>query len=253
MMKKNAVVTGASRGIGSAIVKRLAGEGYEIVAVSRSGEIEDCLKKFQDSCAVRPFKCDISSDEDRKALLSFVEKTYGKVNLLVNNAGITSAVRRDILLEEPENFDRIMGVNLRGTFFLTQLFANFMIKTKKEKSFECRIINISSVSAYAASVERSAYCISKAGISMMTSLFADRLAAENIPVFEVRPGIIRTDMTSSAIEKYEERINNGLTPVKRTGSPDDVAKAVSCAASGLLDFGTGTVLNVDGGFSIRRL
>ena len=174
----------------------------------------------------------------------------------MNCAGVAPLERRDILDMTEESFDHVMNINLKGTFFLTQSIANQMmniLSANKIKDYTPRIINIGSISAYTSSVNRGEYCISKAGVSMITSLFADRLAAVGIPVFEVRPGIIETDMTAGVVEKYQNLIDNGLTPIKRLGQPKDVADCVWAAASGLLDFATGQVINADGGFHLRRL
>lgn len=241
-MRKTAVVTGARRGIGLAVAERLKQEGYNVVRAALS---EDNAEDY--------FRCDVSIEKDRRALLDFVTQKYGRVDLLVNNAGIAPKVRKDILETSEESFDALIGVNLKGTFFMCSLFASAMIKAKRKENYTPRIVNISSVSAYAASVERAEYCVSKAGISMVTKLFAVRLAEEGIPVFEVRPGIISTDMTAKVKDKYDKLIAEGITPVKRWGTGADVADCVLAAASGKLDFGTGTVLNADGGFHLRRL
>ena len=242
---KVAVVTGASRGIGKAIADALTSEGYKVV-------IADVMIDESNPDAVR---CDISSSEDRKNLLAVVMEKYGRVDLLVNNAGVACRERKDILVASEESFDRLININLKGTFFMCQTFANGMIEclNKGLEDYSPRIINTSSVSAYAASTERGEYCISKAGIAMTTQLFALKLAEYGIPVFEVRPGIIRTDMTACVTEKYDNLIANGITPIKRWGEGSDVADCVLAAASGKLDFGTGTVLNADGGFHLRKL
>ena len=174
---------------------------------------------------------------------------------MVNNAGVAPNVRLDLLETTEESFDRLMGINLKGTFFMCQLAANTMIEMQQQglEDYTPRIVNISSMSAYTSSVNRGEYCISKAGISMTTQLFADRLAEYGIPVFEVRPGIIQTDMTAGVSEKYQKLIEGGVTPIRRFGQPADVANCVAAAVSGLLDFATGQVLNADGGFHIRRL
>jgi NAD(P)-dependent dehydrogenase (short-subunit alcohol dehydrogenase family) len=174
--------------------------------------------------------------------------------MLVNNAGIAPPKRVDILEATEQSFDRVMEVNLKGPYFLTQLAANWMVRQKTdhpERSF--RIVNISSISAYTSSTSRGEYCLSKAGVAMMTKLYADRLAEYGIGVFEIRPGIIATDMTSPVKEKYDKLISDGLTPIKRWGQPEDVAKAIRAIAQGLFDFSTGQVLDVDGGFHLRRL
>ena len=244
-MKKVALVTGASQGIGKGIADALCDAGYEVVRVSRHPE-RDCGVSF---------KCDISSAEDRAALAEFIDKKYGRLDLLVNNAGVACEVRLDVLETTEESFDRVVGINTKGTFFMCQIFANLMIgyQGRGLVDYTPRIVNISSVSSYTSSTSRGEYCISKAGISMTTLLFADKLAEYGIPVFEVRPGIIKTPMTDVVAAKYDKLIDEGITPIKRWGTPEDVAKCVLAAASGLLDFGTGTVLNADGGFHIRRL
>jgi NAD(P)-dependent dehydrogenase (short-subunit alcohol dehydrogenase family) len=200
-------------------------------------------------------KCDISKAEDRAALAAFVIEKYGRIDLLVNNAGVACKVRLDVLETTEESFDRVVGINTKGTFFMCQTFANAMIACQEKglESYTPRIVNIASNSSYTSSTSRGEYCISKAGVSMTTLLFADKLAEYGIPVFEVRPGIIKTPMTDVVSAKYDKLINDGLTPIKRWGTPEDVANCVIAAASGLLDFGTGTVLNADGGFHIRRL
>ena len=244
-MKKVALITGASQGIGKGIADALCDAGYEVVRVSRHPECD----------GDDHFRCDISSAEDRAALAEFIDKKYGRLDLLVNNAGVACEVRLDVLETTEESFDRVLGINTKGTFFMCQTFANLMIgyQGRGLVDYTPRIVNISSVSSYTSSTSRGEYCISKAGISMTTLLFADRLAEYGIPVFEVRPGIIKTPMTDVVSAKYDKLIEEGLTPIKRWGTPEDVAKCVLAASSGLLDFGTGTVLNADGGFHIRRL
>ena len=244
-MKKVALVTGATQGIGRGIADALKSEGYEVIYSARRPELDGEV-----FC-----KCDISKAEDRAALAKFIDEKYGRLDLLVNNAGVACERRLDVLETTEESFDRVVGINAKGTFFMCQLFANLMIgyQAKGLEDYSPRIVNISSISSYTSSTSRGEYCISKAGISMTTLLFADRLAEYGIPVFEVRPGIIKTPMTEVVTEKYDKLIAEGITPIKRWGTPEDVAKCVLAAASGLLDFGTGTVLNADGGFHIRRL
>lgn len=250
---KIALVTGGKRGIGLAISEKLAQNDYYVVMTGVSDDSCGIIEKFQSkNLHADYFKSDISCSADRKSLLKYIDDKFGKLDLLVNNAGIACKERKDILLTSEESFDELIKVNLKGTFMMCQIFANYMISRKHKDDF-CRIVNISSVSAYTSSVSRAEYCISKAGVSMVTKLFADRLAQYNIPVFEVRAGIIKTDMTACVMDNYKKLIDEGLTPVNRPGEPDDVANAVLAAASGYLDFGTGTVLNADGGFSIRRL
>ena len=243
-MRKVAVVTGAYQGIGKGIADKLTQNGYAVV-------YSDVLPEMN---GVDYFKCDISVAADRRALCEYAVKKYGRVDLLVNNAGVSCKVRLDILETTEESFDRVVGINTKGTFFMCQTFAVEMIRLLgKAEEYTPRIVNISSNSSYTSSTSRGEYCISKAGVSMITSLFADRLGEYGIPVFEVRPGIIKTPMTEVVSEKYDKLIENGLTPIKRWGTPEDVANCVLAAASGLLDFGTGTALNADGGFHIRRL
>jgi 3-oxoacyl-[acyl-carrier protein] reductase len=181
-------------------------------------------------------------------------ENFGRIDVLINNAGVAPKTRMDLLETTEESMDHVLGINLKGTFFLTQLVANVMTRQlERDPDSRPKIINISSVSAYTSSVNRGEYCISKAGLSMVTSLFADRLAEYGILVYEIRPGIIKTDMTAAVQEKYDRLIEQGLTPVKRWGVPQDIADAVSVLCSGKLGFSTGEVLNVDGGFHLRRL
>ena len=244
-MQKIAVVTGAYQGIGKGIADGLKNSGYTVVYSdvhpSMEGEVY---------C-----KCDISRAADREALAAFVVEKYGRIDLLVNNAGVACKVRLDVLETTEESFDRVVGINTKGTFFMCQTFANAMIECQAKglEDYTPRIVNIASNSSYTSSTSRGEYCISKAGVSMTTLLFADKLAEYGIPVFEVRPGIIKTPMTDVVSAKYDKLIAEGITPIKRWGTPEDVANCVIAAASGLLDFGTGTVLNADGGFHIRRL
>lgn len=256
-MKKTAIVTGSRRGIGLAIVKELLKESYRVVLcdVVEKAEVAPLLAELSAMGEADYIRCDISKAGDRKNLIDTVADAYGRLDVLVNNAGVACAVRLDILETTEESFERLMRINLEGTFFMCQAAANKMIQLKAKglEDYTPRIVNISSMSAYTSSVSRGEYCISKAGISMTTKLFADRLAEEGIPVFEVRPGIIMTDMTAVVKEKYEKLIAEGVTPIRRFGQPEDVARCVMAACSGLLDFGTGTVLNADGGFHIQRL
>ena len=263
MAEKVAAVTGARRGIGLGIAKRFLQEGYKVLLAAASPgeaakELIEELNLQYGRAGSRPalyLQCDISEKEDRKRLFSFAEETYGRLDVLVNNAGVAPSVRLDVLETTEESFERLMRINLEGTFFMCQQGANLMRQMQKKglEDYEPRIVNISSMSAYTSSTNRGEYCVSKAGISMVTKLFADRLAEEGIGVFEVRPGIIATDMTEKVHEKYDKLIREGVTPIRRFGRPEDVADCVWAAASGLLDFATGQVLNADGGFHIRRL
>lgn len=261
---KIAVVTGSRRGIGLGIAKKLAENGYTVVmsATAQRENVTELLNEFSaNGWSADYIKCDVSNTQERKALVEAVIEKYGKIDVFVNNAGVAPLERLDILETTEESFDRLMNTNLKGTFFLTQLAANAMIAKKHEleekgesEGYSPRIVNISSVSVYASSTNRGEYCISKAGISMTTTLFADRLAEEGIPVFEVRPGIILTDMTAKVQGKYKKMIEeDGVTPIRRFGTPEDVADSVLAACSGLMDFSSGQVLNADGGFHIRRL
>ena len=264
MEKPVAIVTGASRGIGKAIAKKLAEIGFDIVITFRGynskGELDNSKalqtqkEISQSGVTCEILRSDVGVSEDRKELVNFVKSKFGRCDLLVNNAGTAPLKRLDILEGTEEDFDRVTGINLKGPYFLTQLIANWMIEQQKEYSDRAfRIVNISSISAYTSSPSRGAYCISKAGISMMTKLYADRLAEYNIGVFEIRPGIIETDMTLPVKDKYDKLISEGLTPTKRWGQSEDVAKAVGVIAQGNLDFSTGSFINVDGGFHLRRL
>ena len=259
-----AIVTGASRGIGKAIAKELAGLGYDLVInyfdFTADGKLDDsnAIKTKQEIegldtiCEIS--RGDVSSPKDREQLVSLTKSKFGRCDMLVNNAGVAPSKRMDILEATEESFDRVMSINLKGPYFLTQKIANWMIEQKKqhpERNF--RIVNTSSMSAYTSSTARGEYCLSKAGVSMMTKLYADKLAEYNIGVFETRPGIIATDMTSAVKDKYDKLIAEGLTPIKRWGQPEDVARVVGAIAEGRLDFCTGQVINVDGGFHLRRL
>ena len=257
--QKTAVVTGGVRGIGYAIANQLAADGYAVCVLYISpradvGAIVDGLSVHgQPAMAER---CDISDPTDRANALRKILDAWGRVDVLVNNAGIAPRVRADLLETTEESFDEVLNVNLKGSFFFTQAVAKIMIKQTEQNpdaDMTPKIINISSVSAYAASINRGEYCISKAGIGMMTALFADRLAEYGIGVYEIRPGIIATDMTEPVRDKYDRLIAQGLTPIKRWGQPQDVADAVSVICGGKLYFSTGEIINVDGGFHLRRL
>lgn len=255
--QKIALITGAARGIGNACALQLAKEGFGIAimdvideetALNNIGVIRETGMPFM------YIKGDITQDKSRKEAVDKIMSSFGRIDVLVNNAGVGPKIRMDILETTEESMDFVLGINIKGTFFLTQLVSNIMIKEVAEiEGIKPKIINISSMSAYTSSVQRGEYCISKAGVSMITTLFADRLSEYGINVYEIRPGIIMTDMTSVVKDKYDALIENGLTPIKRWGYPEDIAKAVSAFCSGLLEFSTGDVINVDGGFHIRRL
>ena len=246
-MRKIAFVSGGTRGIGRACAEILKKNDYTVIVSASSTLPDDGEFDY--------IRCDISKTEDRENALDYICEKHGRVDVLVNCAGVACKQRLDILETTEESFDRLININTKGTFFMCQMFANKMVHWKQEATdgYIPRIINIGSISAYTSSVSRGEYCISRAGVSMITSLFADRLAEYEIPVFEVRPGIIRTDMTATVTAKYDKLIAEGITPIKRWGEGEDVAKCVLAAASGYLDFGTGTVLNADGGFHLRRL
>lgn len=243
-----AIVTGGSRGIGLAVTEALLKINYSVIITARneSNGIKRLKENFGNKVYFVP--CDISVEADRKRLFSFAQTNFGKIDLLVNNAGVAPRERKDILDITPEDFDYLTDINLKGTFFVTQELTPLLIENKRS-----RIVNISSMSAYTASVNRGEYCISKAGISMITKLFAARLAEYGVSVIEIRPGIIETDMTAKVKEKYEKLINEGITPINRMGQPEDVAKCVVSVAQGNFDFCTGTVIDCDGGFNVRRL
>jgi NAD(P)-dependent dehydrogenase (short-subunit alcohol dehydrogenase family) len=256
-MKRVALITGGSRGIGLGIARELAQNGIDLAINGARPEnlVEDILKELkQYGVEVMYCRGDIASANDRSEIVRKVKAHYGRLHLLVNNAGIAPRERKDILEATEESFDEVMNVNLKGPYFLTQMIANWMIEQKKtEAAFKGCIINISSISAIAASVNRGEYCISKAGVSMATKLFAVRLGEFDIPVFEVRPGIIQTDMTSGVREKYDKLISEGLCVQKRWGEPQDVGKVVASLAKGDFMYSTGQAIMVDGGLSILRL
>ncbi len=257
MSNKTALITGAGRGIGNGIALQLAKDGYDIAImdVHEKSQVADNLKKVADTGRQLIYmKGDITSREDRTRVLDTVMQKYGRLDVHVNNAGVGLKKRMDILETTEESFDFVMNINLRGTFFFSQQVANIMIKEVSEiEGIKPKIINVSSMSAYTSSTDRGEYCISKAGIGMITTLFADRLAEYGIFVYEIRPGIIFTDMTKVVKDKYDRLIAEGILPTKRWGYPEDIANAVSAMCSGKLDYSTGQVINVDGGFHIRKL
>ncbi len=260
--RRVALVTGASRGIGRAIAIELGRIGYDVLINFRSNTAEaerarELVKAVTtEDARVEIYASDVASDDDRQRLVSHTREQFGRLDLLVNNAGVAPEQRVDILETSTESFDRLLNVNLKGPFFLTQLVARWMIEQKRSGAIENytpAIVNIGSISAYAASPERAEYCVSKAGMAMMTKLFAVRLASEGINVYEISPGVIATDMTANVKEKYDKQIEYGLTPIKRWGTPEDVGRAVAAIAAGSFPFSTGEVINVDGGFHLRRL
>lgn len=267
-MNPVSLITGASRGIGRGIALELAKTGHDLV-INYAGNAEAARKTADDCVAaaagagktIRAEICqaDISKGDDRKKLVEFTKSTFGWISLLVNNAGVAPDVRADIMDATEESFDRLMAINVKGPYFLTQQVGKWMIEQvcspqpAARAPIPLKIITISSVSAYTASTNRGDYCVSKAALSMLTPLFAARLAANGINVYEIRPGIIATDMTGAVKEKYDKLIADGLTPIQRWGTPEDIGRAVAAIAGDAFPFSTGEVINVDGGFHLRRL
>jgi NAD(P)-dependent dehydrogenase (short-subunit alcohol dehydrogenase family) len=257
MSNKTALVTGGSRGIGRAIVHALVDQGwsvgfcYHTAAAAAQSVLDEIKQAGGQAVAVQS---DLGSAADRQRLLEAVLAQFGRIDLLVNNAGMGPRQRVDLLEVGEASYDEVMQTNLKGPFFLTQAVARAMIELRKQGILEqAQIINIGSLSAYASSAQRAEYCLSKAGVGMLTALFADRLAAEGILVYEVRPGIIATEMSAGARAKYDLLIQGGLLPIARWGQPEDVARAVATLAQGCLPYSTGEIINVDGGFHLRRL
>ena len=257
MSKKVALVTGASRGIGRGIALALASAGWSVVVNYRGAQAaaDDTLKAIQDAGGqALAVQADVSLAADRQMLVDKVLEALGQVDLLVNNAGMAPRQRMDLLSLGEASYEEVMAVNLKGPFFLTQAVARVMIdQLGRGVGERPKIINIGSISAYASSIRRGEYCLSKAGVAMMTTLFADRLAEYGIPVYELRPGLIDTDMTAVVKTNYDRLIAEGLLPLKRWGQPDDVARAVVAIAEDYLPYSTGEVINIDGGFHLRRL
>lgn len=256
-MNQVAFITGGSRGIGYGIALALAREGFDLAingmrAEEQVADVLNALKAYD----VDVLYCqgDIGSKQDRQQMLSQIASHYGRLNVLVNNAGVAPKERKDILEASEESFEYVLKTNLQGPYFLSQQVANWMIEQKqKDENFSACLINISSISATVASVNRGEYCISKAGLSMMTALFATRLGEYGIPVYDVRPGVIKTDMTSGVTEKYDKLIGEGLCVQPRWGYPEDVGKAVVALAKAYFPYSTGQTIMVDGGMTIPRL
>ena len=259
-----AIVTGGSRGIGRGIALELARLGYDLVIAhldfddqgrpddSKGLETRTQARDLGAECEVR--RADVSHARDRKALVELARSTLGRCNMLVNNAGVAPSKRLDLLEATEESFDRVMNINLKGPYFLTQAVANWMIEQRQgDPDYEGCIINVSSISATVASPSRGEYCISKAGVSMATQLWAVRLGEYGIPVYEVRPGVTMTDMTKVVKEKYDKLIAEGLTVQPRWSYPEDVGKAVAMLARRDLAYSTGQVIMVDGGLTLARL
>jgi NAD(P)-dependent dehydrogenase (short-subunit alcohol dehydrogenase family) len=252
-----ALVTGGGRGIGLGIARCLAAEEYDLAigGVRAPEQVQDVLQELR-ALGVEVLYCraDVSDREARGHMLDAVRQHYGRLNVLVNNAGVAPLVRADILEASEDSFERVLRINLQGPYFFTQTVAKWMIEQRqREEHFRACIVNISSISATVASPSRGEYCISKAGVSMATQLWAVRLAEYGIPVYEVRPGIIQTDMTQGVQAKYDRLIAEGLTLQPRWGRPEDVGKTVAMLARGDLPYSTGQVVMVDGGLTIGRL
>jgi NAD(P)-dependent dehydrogenase (short-subunit alcohol dehydrogenase family) len=252
-----ALVTGGYRGIGLGIATALAKDGHSIVITGRhaGGEVDAALETLRHGGQAAEFvQADVSLAADRERLVAAVEKRFGRLDVLVNNAGIAPRVRADILEATEESFDELISVNLKGPYFLTQRVAQWMVRQRRaDAAYRGCIVNVSSCSATVVSVNRGDYCLSKAGVSMATQLWTVRLAEFGIDVYEVRPGIIRTDMTKTVTEKYDALIAGGLLVEKRWGTPADIGRAVAMLARGDLPYASGTVLNLDGGLTIQRL
>ncbi|MBZ9677501.1 3-ketoacyl-ACP reductase [Mesorhizobium sp. ES1-1] len=253
MTRPTAIVTGGARGIGLACAQALAEAGFDILVADLA---EDAPRELAADLTARGanfayVRCDIADLSVHATLVDAAMRAFGRIDCLVNNAGVGAAVRGDLLELQPENFDRILGINLRGTVFLSQAVAKAMLATPGDHARS--IITITSVSADMASPERSDYCVSKAGLSMWVKNLALRLADENIGVFEVRPGIIRTDMTAGVAARYDGLIDGGLVPARRWGEASDIGAVVATLAGGKLGFSTGSVINVDGALSVPRL
>ncbi|MBO6000678.1 MAG: 3-ketoacyl-ACP reductase [Spirochaetales bacterium] len=255
-MKRTAVITGASRGIGLAIAKQLGLDGMNVVMVatgSAENNMDAIVQLQKNGITVGYIQADISKHDDRIKIVRDAVRLFGRIDVLVNNAGVAPLQRADLLEMTEESFDRVVGINTKGNMFLTQAVAKQMIAQEPLDGRKGVIINISSCSSVVSSVNRGEYCVSKAGISMLTTLYADRLAPEGILVHEVRPGVIDTDMTSTVHGKYNKLIDEGVFPIARWGKPEDVANAVSALASDKFMYTTGNYIDVDGGFHIRRL
>ncbi len=261
--KKVALVTGSTHGIGEAIVIELAKIGFSVIINGASTQelSEDYKNKLKEISKENLddkhlyIQANVGKKEDRERLINQIKKKFSRIDVLINNAGVGPIKRGDMLEMTEESYDRVMGINLKGPFFLTQAIAKWMIELKQtiKKDYQPFIINISSINRYTPSLNRGEYCISKAGMTMMTKLFAVRLAEYEIPVFEISPGIIDTPLTKPRYETYDKLIKDGITPIKRWGQPIDIARTVIAIVKGLIPFSTGTVLDIDGGFHLHRL
>ena len=250
-MKKTAIITGGAGGIGFGTAQQLAADGFNIAIFDIKDEsaVGDKLSQLDEAGSdTLYYSGNIANVENCYTFVEKVVEKYRKIDVLVNNSGVAPKVRADILETNEESIDYVFGVNIKGTFFMTQAVARRMVEQN-----DGIIVNIWSISAYTSSVNRPEYCMSKSAVSMMTALFADRLAAHGIRVYEIRPGVIRTDMTAPVTEKYDRLIADGVFPIHRWGYPEDVAKAVAAFASGAFPYSTGEIINVDGGFHLRKI
>jgi 3-oxoacyl-[acyl-carrier protein] reductase len=257
-----AVVTGASRGIGRAIALELSMAGYDIVGISRTLETTKIKKGLDElkplieanGTSFLPLHADIGDVETHSRLISEIEKAFGRIDILVNNAGVAPLKRLDVLETTTESFDRMLSINLRGPFFFTQVVSRQMLEKREIiKDYHPKIIFITSISAEVSSLNRAGYCISKSGLSMAARVFALRLAESGINVYEIRPGVVQTDMTAPVKERYDKLIDEGLIPMNRWGQPEDIARAAAALARGDFAYATGTIIELSGGMNIRSL
>lgn len=253
-MKRVAIVTGSASGIGNAVLTRLAADGYAVVGCSRR-PLGDAERAALDAISAdwRYVSADISTDEGQKSVIDAAYDSFGRLDVLVNNAGVAPVERRDLLEMTAQSFDRLISINLRGAFFLTQYAARRMTAEPRESNAFRAIIFVTSISADTVSLNRGEYCVSKSALSMTAKLYAERLAAEGINVYELRPGIVDTDMIKTVRDKYETMLEGGLAPLGRMGKPGDIAEAVSALAGGALRYSTGEIINIDGGMHIPKL
>lgn len=255
--KRVALVTGGSRGIGLGIARELAAANFRVVINGRRSaeDVSEAIEELSELGA-EPIYCqaDIGNLDDHQSMLNSIREAAGRLDVLVNNAGVAPRERADLLEATPESFDRLISINLRGPYFLTQKAAQWMIEQRNtDDTFQSSIINVSSISATVASVNRGDYCISKAGVAMASQLWAARLGEFGIPVYEIRPGIIQTDMTAGVADKYDKLLAEGLTVEPRWGKPEDIGRAVSALATGQISYATGAVIPIDGGLTVSRL
>ena len=259
-MNPLALITGSSRGIGRGIAIELARAGSHDLLINSAGNEAAalecktlCQKASGDKIHIEIVQGDISSSADRGRLVAFAKEKFGRLDLLVNNAGVAPNVRADLLDAGEESFDRLININLKGPYFLTQSAAKLIIASEPLPGVARAVVNVTSISAFAVSTNRGDYCVAKAGLAMMTKLYAVRLAEHGIGVFEIQPGVIETDMTGPVKEKYDKLFAQGLAPINRWGKPSDIGKSVVAVANGLFPYSTGQVFNVDGGFHLRTI